>query len=286
MKVLGIDGGGSKTTFLMVDGDREVARLETGPSNYISVGKEASRKAIQEGIRGMPSQPEVICGGFAGAGQEVGRAYYHETLQSLLPESRVLIETDAFIAYIGAAGIRPGVLLIAGTGAIVVGRREDGTTFRAGGWGPQFGDDGGGFWIGREAIHVSLRSVDFGSNARFRKHIAEALGLDSIEAAVTAWADGKLTIPDVAALFPIIAEYYPREPAKAILEEAANHLRVLTQRSVAALGAVAPYTTASGGVALHPLMQELISLPFEPPIDTPEKGAIVWAMGEGSGRSG
>ena len=145
MKVLGIDGGGSKTTFLMVDGDRELARLETGPSNYISVGKEASRKAIQEGIRGLPSQPDVICGGFAGAGREAGRAYYLETLQSLLPESRVLIETDAFIAYIGAAGIRPGVLLIAGTGAIVVGRRDDGTTFRAGGWGPQFGDDGGGF---------------------------------------------------------------------------------------------------------------------------------------------
>ncbi len=236
MKVLGIDGGGTKTTFLMVDGDRELARVRTGPSNYLSVGKEASGEAFREGILSLPSHPELVCGGFAGAGREDGRSYYHDTLQTLLPESRILIETDAFIAYIGAAGFRPGLLLMAGTGAIVVGQRDDGTMFRAGGWGPQFGDDGGGFWIGREAIRVSLRSVDFGTTTRFRDRIAEALGLDSIEAAVAAWAEGRLTVPDVAGLFPTIAEYYPNEPAKTILDEAARHLRVLTQRSVATLG--------------------------------------------------
>jgi N-acetylglucosamine kinase-like BadF-type ATPase len=278
MKILGVDGGGSKTTFLMVDPDLELFRLETGPSNYISVGRVASRLAIAQGIGSLPSKPDVVCGGFAGAGREEGRTYYLETLRSLLPEARILIETDAFIAYIGAAGIRPGIILIAGTGSIVVGRRDDGTTFRSGGWGPQFGDDGGGFWIGREAIRVSLSSVDFGANVRFRNYIAKALGLESIDEAVTRWADGSLTVPDVAALFPAIAEDYPNEPAKTILDEAAKHLRVLTQRSVAALGANAPYTTAAGSLALHPLMQELISLPFEPPIDTPEKGAILWAM--------
>ena len=278
MTILGIDGGGSTTTFLLVDeNDREVAREQTGPSNYVSVGREASARAIQDGIRSLPHQPDVVCGGFAGAGRREGLRHYEDTLRSVLPDSRIVTKSDAFVAYVGAIGIRPGLLLIAGTGSIVIGRRDDGKMFRSGGWGPHFGDEGGGFWIGREAICAALQSRDFNTNRRFRDRVTEALGLASIEAVVTEWASGTLAVARVASLFPVLADDYPREPARKILEDAAKHLRVLAQRSVALIDADAPLTSATGGVASHPLMQGLIAIPFEPPIDSPERGAILWA---------
>ena len=50
----------------------------------------------------------------------------------------------------GALGGRPGVLVLAGTGSIVLGRDGQGRLVRAGGLGPLLGDEGSAFWLGRE----------------------------------------------------------------------------------------------------------------------------------------
>src|ERR1700722_3387581 len=135
MICLGIDGGGSKTTFLLTnDRGDELFRTRTGPSNWISAGKKAASDAIREGAAQLPFTPDMICGGFAGAGRPEGKDFYQGILQEAFPKSRIEVESDAFIAYIGAIGLKPGVLLIAGTGSIAIGRRQDGTMIRAGGW--------------------------------------------------------------------------------------------------------------------------------------------------------
>src|SRR5215471_8212420 len=163
MRFLGIDGGGSKTAFLLVDEYyNEICHIQTGPSNHLSVGNDAARKAIAHGISQLTEQPNIVCAGFAGAGRPESVAFYREVLQSLIPGAQVIIiESDAFISSIGAIGIDPGVLLIAGTGSIVIGRDKDRSMFRVGGWGPYFGDEGSGFWIGREAVRAALRSPDY-----------------------------------------------------------------------------------------------------------------------------
>src|SRR5438552_18827932 len=51
--------------------------------------------------------------------------------------------------------------------------------FRVGGWGPYFGDEGSGFWIGREAVRAALRSVDAQGPTEFAQRIAADLGLKS-----------------------------------------------------------------------------------------------------------
>ena len=70
MTFLGIDGGGSKTTFLLEnDEGRELARFETGPSNWLSSGPVNGSRISDPGIQRLPSTPDVVCGGFAGAGR-------------------------------------------------------------------------------------------------------------------------------------------------------------------------------------------------------------------------
>src|SRR2546423_11894976 len=119
MTYLGIDGGGTKTTFLVVDdNDHEICRLQAGPSNWLSVGSETAAASIRDGISQLRgAAPDVVCGGFAGAGRTEGFEFYRGVLEGLLPKSRVRIESDGVIAYAGALGLRPGVLLIAGTGS-------------------------------------------------------------------------------------------------------------------------------------------------------------------------
>ena len=62
---------------------------------------------------------------------------------------RVIVISDVEAAYLGALGADPGVLLLAGTGSIALGRDRRGRFAREGGLGPLLGDDGSAFAIGR-----------------------------------------------------------------------------------------------------------------------------------------
>ena len=75
-------------------------------------------------------------------------------LRSLAPRVQVL--ADAQAALLGALGDRPGLLVLAGTGSIVVGRDARGRWVRAGGLGPLIGDEGSGFWLGRQWLRAHL----------------------------------------------------------------------------------------------------------------------------------
>jgi N-acetylglucosamine kinase-like BadF-type ATPase len=68
---------------------------------------------------------------------------------------RVEVISDAEGALLGALGPQPGVLLLAGTGSIVLGRDRHGRVARAGGLGPLIGDEGSAFWLGREWLRLS-----------------------------------------------------------------------------------------------------------------------------------
>jgi N-acetylglucosamine kinase-like BadF-type ATPase len=71
--------------------------------------------------------------------------------------ARVHVISDAQAALLGALGKRPGVLMLSGTGSIVVGRNARGRWARAGGLGPVLGDEGSGFWLGREWLRAAVR---------------------------------------------------------------------------------------------------------------------------------
>ena len=278
MRYLGIDGGGSKTSFLLVDEYyNEICHLHTGPSNYLSVGAEAARESISQGVSQLSEQPTIVCAGFAGAGRPDGVAFYREVLQSMIPNARIIVESDAFIASIGAIGIDPGVLLIAGTGSIVIGRDKDRAMFRVGGWGSYFGDEGSGFWIGREAVRAALRSIDAQTPNEFTLRVAANLGLKTVSEVVGAWAGGKLGVPEIAGLFPDVVGMYPAEPARQILIDAASHLRTLVETGSKRTGIEDCRKSLSGSVASHPVMRDLIGLQFEEPRHSPEWGAVIWA---------
>jgi len=68
---------------------------------------------------------------------------------------RVVVISDVEAAYLAALGPNPGVLLLAGTGSIALGRDRRGRWSRAGGLGPLLGDDGSAFSLGRAWLRTS-----------------------------------------------------------------------------------------------------------------------------------
>ncbi|WP_051939619.1 N-acetylglucosamine kinase [Phaeacidiphilus oryzae] len=98
--------------------------------------------------------------GAAGAGAAPEGA---ERLAALLAERHhcpALVTSDLVTAHAGALAGGPGVVLIAGTGAVAAGLDEGGELRRADGWGIWLGDDGSGRWIGQRGLTAALRAWD------------------------------------------------------------------------------------------------------------------------------
>jgi glucosamine kinase len=74
--------------------------------------------------------------------------------------SEIVMQSDFSIALDDAFGDGPGVLILSGTGSVAFGRGPTGATARCGGWGPNFGDEGSGAWIGRRALSVVAAAAD------------------------------------------------------------------------------------------------------------------------------
>ena len=171
--VLGVDGGGTKTTALLVSLDGTVVAEEhTGPTNLQIVGTDQAATIIINLIQdcckkagSSTSYIQSIVLGLAGAGRSIDKSTLHKELASIANQynlhlPNIIIETDARIALEAAFASSFGIVLIAGTGSIALGKGEDGKLYRAGGWGRILGDDGSGYAVALKALNAAIRSFE------------------------------------------------------------------------------------------------------------------------------
>ena len=92
------------------------------------------------GLRGTVPEP-----------REIG-----EACSQMTGATSVAVADDGFAAHAGALGLTDGVVLAVGSGTVAVSRCDDGVAHRDGD-GALLGDDGSGFWIGREGLRAALR---------------------------------------------------------------------------------------------------------------------------------
>ncbi|MBM3325207.1 MAG: hypothetical protein FJY66_06025, partial [Calditrichaeota bacterium] len=191
--LLVIDGGGTKTRALVAPlDDAHVAALahaEAGPSNFGQVGREGLTRVLREIIAGLPEslrEVSMVVAGLAGVGRDAEKHEAEEVLRKVFPSVPVLVRTDAELAYYGAFGLKPnGILVIAGTGSIAWTRLPDGKFLRAGGWGPLLGDEGGGAWLGREALRLCLFEEENGSLGPLSRAVLKAIGVQKASDTLT-----------------------------------------------------------------------------------------------------
>jgi N-acetylglucosamine kinase-like BadF-type ATPase len=165
---LGIDGGGTKTSAIIMNASKEVlAEGEAGPSNPLRVGVETAVtniiKATEEACdRGGLIAVDISAAtlGLAGVRRRDIRERVRDSFCKRLNIKDTTVVTDAEIALFGTTMGKPGLVVIAGTGSICLGKNEKGETAISGGWGPLAGDEGGGAGIAQTALHTVAKASD------------------------------------------------------------------------------------------------------------------------------
>lgn len=160
--IIGLDIGGSKTRGIRWQDGAVQVDAAVGSANVQNVSRQEAAANLAElfGILGGSGVAQV----FAGSGG-IDTPEDAEALAALItphvPGARVTVVHDTRLL-LAAGGARTGVAVIAGTGSAAWGRNADDAEARAGGWGYLLGDEGSGYWLGREAVRHSLRRMNQG----------------------------------------------------------------------------------------------------------------------------
>lgn len=232
---LGADVGGSRTTVVVVAADgTELARavgagaaIRGGTTDRAAAAIVAiTRGAVERAGRGVPLAGALI--GAAGAGREPERSDLQAALDAADLATAVRVIGDVELALQSAFGDGPGIVIAAGTGSAAFARDPAGALHRAGGYGWQLGDEGGGYALGRRALGLVSRARDgIGDAGTLPGRILSALSLASFDDLVR-WA-ARATTAEVAGLAGVVlaAARQGDGAADALVQEAASELVAL-----------------------------------------------------------
>lgn len=231
---VGLDAGASNTHLRAQCPDADALIERRGPGanpNQTGLDRAATVLVdlVEEALAECPSADRLaVCAGVAGAGREPEQTRLTEALRRALtgPERTVHVEVvpDALIAIDAAYDEDSGVVVIAGTGSMVLGRTPDGTLRRAGGWGSVLGDDGSGYALGRAGLRAVAAALDGGPDTALRARLHDKFGIDDRDDLLEAVYRSDL---DVASVAPLV------------LDAAADGDAVATDRLAAQVGRLA-----------------------------------------------
>ncbi len=211
---IGIDGGGTQWEAALLNRANTVlARHGFGGVNVRGVNPNVVAFKLKDILEYMSDQGgmmpyhiTLIVLAAAGAGDAKIKKSVEEACHSVFPNNPMKVVSDAEAALHGAFGGGPGVVLIAGTGSIAWGRDRSGTLARAGGYGHLLGDEGSGFWIGRECLKAALNEHFRGVETDLGKRICEAWNLKDITDGITLVYKSESAAKKLAELTPMAFE--------------------------------------------------------------------------------
>src|SRR3989442_10321640 len=209
MHVLGIDAGGTKTVCLLADANGHIlSEGRGGGANLHTSGELEVEKVLhhvmEAAIGDRAITPADVCLGTAGVDREDEARTVRTIMRRIGYKARTVVVNDALIALVAGAGNAPGIVIIAGTGSIAYGRNARHEAARAGGWGHIIGDEGSGYWIGREALAAIMRAVDGrGPATKLAQDVLAHFGIADTSELPRIVYDRELPRVSVAALGPI-----------------------------------------------------------------------------------
>lgn len=160
--VIGLDIGGTKTRGVRFENGRAVADESVGSSNVQNVSREEAARHLAELFALIGGGPVArVYAGAGGIDTDADAAALAALIAPHAPDARITVVHDSRLL-LAAGGASTGVAVIGGTGSAAWGRNGSGGEARAGGWGYLLGDEGSGYWLGREAVRHSLRRMNQG----------------------------------------------------------------------------------------------------------------------------
>jgi N-acetylmuramic acid 6-phosphate etherase len=255
-RILGVEGGGTKTAWVLVESVTAQAQSDPGaqfrildqgklpPSNLRLTKPERLREIFAE----LPKRIDRAGVFLAGCGTEEDRGLLRQICLEMWPNAKIVTGSDRDSGLAAALEHGDGIVVNAGSGSSVTGRRGD-RIERAGGWGHILGDTGGGYFLSIEALRLILREYDLHrGETQFAAKILHALSLNNLDELVR-WA---LTADkmEIAMLTPVVFEAAAGGDARVveIVEEGARVLCEYTEAVACRLHLLAPKVALMGGL--------------------------------------
>jgi N-acetylglucosamine kinase-like BadF-type ATPase len=245
---LGVDGGGTKTAFALVDSQgRVLARHEAGGAYYLEVGMDGAAAMLAQGCAALFAASGVTAAdidfaffGLPAYGEDRAVQSKLDALPlAVLGHARYLCGNDMVCSWAGSLACADGISVIAGTGSMAYGE-FGGQRARAGGWGELFSDEGSAHWIARAGLSLFSRMSD-GRAPRgpLYQLVRERLALqEDLDLCQVVYGDLNGERSKVAALSRLVAEAAGKGDlqAEAIVQAAAVELVALVDAVRRGLG--------------------------------------------------
>jgi N-acetylglucosamine kinase-like BadF-type ATPase len=300
--VFGADGGGTKTLGIVADAAGTLlARLQAGPANPNVVGVDGAANNLVGLIidccreaHCSPRDLDAIVLGLAGAGssairERLGVALDEQFRSRGVQAPAVTIESDARIALEGAFDGGPGLIIIAGTGSILLGKTANEPKKVVGGWGRVLGDEGSGYFIGLQALKAVTRDFDgIAPSGSLRALVDARFGWCSREDLIVAVYQQNFAIPSLAPLVlesadendPVCLEILSRSAAL-LADQVGVFARVLeahTRLGVVFVGGLIDHDTVYAKILRETLRSRFPAVDVRPAMHPPVQGAVLLAL--------
>jgi N-acetylmuramic acid 6-phosphate etherase len=227
--ILGIEGGGTKTTWaLLTRAGKVLAQGAVGPGNTLLLSDAALEKLFRQIRQKVGARVEAIGGAFAGCQLPAEQTRVEKILRRVWPKAgAVRVMEDTRSVLVAAFGEGPGIVVIAGTGSNVAGQKSASDPIeKAGGWGHLFADRGSAYDLARRGLELAFARYDERKEISplAREYLAAA-GKTSLEELVPFLLQdiSKTAVAQWARCVFVAAQKGDRE-ARALLDEAAAAL--------------------------------------------------------------
>lgn len=169
MYYLGVDGGGTKTRYILIDESfNKKVDVERGTIHIQQVGIETLKKEIKNTISDIClkakisiSEIENIFLAVPGYGEsQDDKKAIDDAVKEVLQDSKYTVDNDCVAGWAAGTAGEEGINIVAGTGSIAFGMNNEGKTARCGGWGHAIGDDGGAHWIAVRVLNEYTKQKD------------------------------------------------------------------------------------------------------------------------------
>jgi N-acetylmuramic acid 6-phosphate etherase len=254
-KILGVEGGGTKTAWVLVE--RPVAavggagaqfhiinRGKLPPANFRLVTRERLRAILDE----LPKEIDRAGIFLAGCGPGKDQQSLSKLCGEIWPSAKIIVGNDRDSGLAAGLDRGDGIVVNAGSGSSVTGRRGD-RIEKAGGWGHILGDAGGGYFLVIQALRLILREYDLHrGEGQFSARILRALSLNDLDE-LARWAQ-TVDKMEIAMLAPVVFETAAGGDSRVIeiVEEGARVLCEYTEAVASRLHLLAPRVVLMGGL--------------------------------------
>lgn len=165
---LGVDGGGTKTRFALIDeAGRVISQAQLGTTYHPEVGLDGVRETLSRGVAEVMGaiglEPGALAFAFFGIPAHGEDSRITPVLDAMpapiLGHARYACDNDMVCGWAGSLACADGINIVAGTGSIGYGQRQ-GVAARAGGFGEVFSDEGSAYWIAVQGLNAWSRMSD------------------------------------------------------------------------------------------------------------------------------